>query len=135
MIYNLTHIFTLWFGSDFVVIALILYAPCICAIDLRYNICKRFNTCINMDMNCVDMIFGHILIIALVILLLDFKYHFLHFMTIVDYADVRITILRIDTITTFIIMYHYCPVKLWSLAVTNGFLLFFDFSFTVTRWS
>ena len=24
---------------------------------------------------------------------------------------------------------HYCPVKLWSLAVTNGFLLFFDIIF------
>lgn len=105
MIYNITHLFSLWFGSDFVVIALILYAPCICAIDLRYNICARFKTCINSDISCVDIIFGHILFIGIVILMLDIKFNFLHFMAIVDYADVRVTILRIKTITTFSIIY------------------------------
>lgn len=100
MIINVPHVFTLWFGSDFVILSYILYAICICILDLTCNICGRIKAHIHSNISCADIILGHLLIIALLILILDIIFNFLHFTAIVDYADVRITLLRTRVIVT-----------------------------------
>jgi hypothetical protein len=93
MVYNISHIFTIWFGSDLIIIALILYTICICSVDLKYDVCKRLTSNRCSAIRCVDIIFGHILILVVIVFILDIKYNFIH-IGIVDYVDVRSSVLR-----------------------------------------
>jgi len=104
MLRYLPHIFTIWFGSDFIIIGFVIYGLVICIIDLKYEVCRRFLERISSKASSVDVIFCHLLGILATIIVLDMKYNYMNF-GIVDYVDARATILRNYVVWTSHVIY------------------------------
>lgn len=86
-------IYDICLPGELVLLSLIIYSIIIVTIDLRFNFSNRLITLFNIKLAREDLVFIHIIGIFLILIMTSIIYN-INYFAIIDYYDVRLTILR-----------------------------------------